>query len=154
MAYRDIAATFLLGDHPDVTIMLKDANAAGSQSDNPRRDIFTPEYRSNDFWNQYRSLGEKISSEWLTPYRSTTLAGQKGLGSFTKIIREDDTEDYGYLVVASGDPEAKEDTPDLMLYVIRDAKNAKAKGIEPISKDKLLEMAQTIAASVKRRPVQ
>ena len=31
------------------------------------------------------------------------------------------------------------------------AKNAKTKGIEPISKEALLEIAQTIAASVKRR---
>lgn len=73
--------------------------------------------------------------------------------TFVQFERKDGTQDYGYLAVAPGDPEAKEDAPDLMLYVIRDAKNAKAKGIEPVSKEALLEMAQTIAASVKRRPV-
>ena len=67
-------------------------------------------------------------------------------------MRKDDTVDYGYLVVTKGDPAAKEDTPDLMLYVVQDSKNAKAKGIAPMEKEAFLSMAQTIAASVKRRP--
>jgi len=40
-----------------------------------------------------------------------------------------------------------------MLYVMRDAANARAKGIEPMQKDEFLKMAREIAASVKRRPV-
>lgn len=60
--------------------------------------------------------------------------------------------DYGYLSVVRGDPDAKVDTPDLMFYVIRTAQNASAKGIEPVGKEEFLELAQTIAASVKRRP--
>jgi hypothetical protein len=39
-----------------------------------------------------------------------------------------------------------------MVYVIRDSHNAKGK--EPMPKDEFLKMAETIAASVKRRPVQ
>jgi hypothetical protein len=71
--------------------------------------------------------------------------------SFVKIVREDGSEDYGYLVVARGDPFAKEDTPDLMLYVVQNSRNAKAKGAVPMSKDAFLELAQTVAASVRRR---
>ena len=70
------------------------------------------------------------------------------------VMRTDDTIDYGYLAVVRGDPQAKVDTPDLMLYVIRDAKNAVAKGKKPIDKDEVLKMAEAIAASVKHRPVQ
>ena len=151
---RVVGTTYRFQRHPDVTVLLKDSSAAGPQPDNPRRDIFTAEYGSNDFWSQYRGIGQRVVSDWVPSYRSTRLAGRKGLASFVSITREDGTQDYGYLAVAPGNPEAKEDTPDLMLYVIRDAKNAKAKGIEPISKEALLEMAQTIAASVKRRPVQ
>jgi hypothetical protein len=151
---RSVATTYRLLEHPDVTILLKDSSAAGPQADNPRRDIFTAEYGSNDFWSQYKGIGQRVASVWSPAYRSTKLAGQKGLASFVEITREDGIQDFGYLAVAPGDPEAKEDAPDLMLYVIRDAKNAKAKGVEPIGKEALLEMAQTISASVKRRPVQ
>ncbi len=151
-APRVISMAYRLVAHPDVVVMLRDGIAA-SASPNQRKDVLSAEYRSNDFWSQYEGIGQRVSSVWLTPYRSTTLAGQKGLVSFTEITREDGTQDFGYLAVAPGNPEAKEDKPDLMLYVIRDAKNAKAKGIEPISKEALLEMAQTIAASVKHRAV-
>jgi hypothetical protein len=70
-----------------------------------------------------------------------------------KLTRQDDQIDYGYLAASAGDHLAKEDTPRLMLYVIRDAKNAQAKGIEPIGKDEFFKLAKDIAASVKRRPV-
>ncbi len=40
-----------------------------------------------------------------------------------------------------------------MIYVLRHAALAKAKGIEPVSKEALLKMAETIAVSVKRRSV-
>jgi hypothetical protein len=47
-----------------------------------------------------------------------------------------------------GDASAKEDSPTLMLYVIRTAKRAK---VEPLSKDQVKDIAERIAASVKRR---
>ena len=91
-------------------------------------------------------------NEWARGGHPVTLAGYKGLSSFVKFIRHDDAVDYGYAAVVRGDPNAKEDTPDLMVYVIRDSHNAKGK--EPMPKDEFLKMAETIAASVKRRPVQ
>lgn len=139
--------TYRLREHPDVTIFLKDSTA----STNPRKEVLTAKYRTNDFWGQY--AGETVKPAWFPVARDVKLAGQGGMATFVRFERKDGTEDYGYLAIAQGDPEAKEDTPDLMLYVIRDAKYAKAKGIEPIGKDALLRMAQTIAASVQRRPV-
>lgn len=57
-----------------------------------------------------------------------------------------------YLAVVRGDPDAAEDTPDLMLYVIRDAANATKRGVTPIGRDQLLELARGIAASIRKRP--
>ena len=147
--YRDIAVTYRLRDHPDVTVLLKDATAASA----PNKEVLTAKYRTNDFWAQYGGGTTDFKSAWSPVARDVNLAGQSGMQTFVQFVRKDGTQDFGYLAVAPGDPDAKEDTPDLMLYVIRDAKNAKAKGIEPVSKEALLEMAQTIAASVRRRPV-
>jgi hypothetical protein len=150
---RYIATTYRLQDHPDITVLLKDVTAAGvDPKANPA--VYDPESISNSFWSRYDSSYRKsLRSVWNTPYKNASLANSKGVESFVKIVRNDDAVDYGYLVATRGDPDAKEDTPDLMLYVIQDSKNAKAKGITPMEKDAFLEMAQTIAASVKRRPV-
>jgi hypothetical protein len=149
---RHIAMTYRLREHPDITIMLEDSSAVEiDPKANP--EVYDPEGISDSFWSRYDNTYRKsLRSVWSTPYRRIKLADSKGLESFVKIVRDNDAVDYGYLVVARGDPKAKEDTPDLMLYVIQDSKNAKAKGIEPLGKDAFLAMAQTVAASVKRRP--
>ncbi|AIY40555.1 hypothetical protein LT85_1397 [Collimonas arenae] len=150
---RVIAMTYRLKSHPDVTIMLEDATA--DQFDSEKREkISEPDYVIDDFWTQYRSPDASIRSLWEFPIkRSVTLAGQKGLASFVKITREGNI-DYGYFATVRGDPKAKTDTPDLRLYVIQEGSKAKAKGIEPIGKEEFLKMAETIAASVQRRPTQ
>jgi len=150
---RYIATTYRLRQHPDVTVLLKDVTAVvADPKANPA--VYDPESGSDSFWGRYDNTYRKsLSSEWYRPYKRITLSNSKGVESFVKIVREDGAVDYGYLVVARGDPHAKEDTPDLMLYVIQNSKNAKAKGIEPVSKEAFLQLAQTIAASVKRRPI-
>jgi len=150
---RYIAMTYRLREHPDVTIMLKDRNAVETDPKaNPA--VYDPEGISDAFWSRYDSTyRQSLKSVWSDPYRRIKLADSKGVESFVKIVREDGSVDHGYLVVARGDPHAKQDTPDLMLYVIQHSKNAKAKGIEPVTKEAFIEMAQTIAASVKRRPI-
>jgi len=148
---RYIAMTYRLREHPDVTIMLKDQNAVEIDP-NANPAVYEPESISNSFWSRYNSTNRKsVRSVWSRPYRHIKLANSKGLESFVKILRKDDTVDYGYLVVTKGDPAAKEDTPDLMLYVIQDSNNAQAKGVAPMEKEDFLSMAQTIAASVKHR---
>ena len=148
---RAIAVTYRLKEHPDVTILLDDKSAVEAPSgQDPSK--FTPEYKTEFFWRQ----------QYQDPVSGRNLANgtgeikfnnRKGIATFLELTRKDKTIDYGYSVVANGDPNAKEDTPDLMMYVIRDAKNAIAKGKEPIGKDEFLKLAQTIAASVKHRPV-
>jgi len=150
--WRHIAMTYRLREHPDITIMLRDQNAVEiDPKANPA--VYDPESISDSFWSRYDNMYRKsLRGVWNSPYRRAKLGNSKGLESFVKIVRKDDTVDYGYLVVTKGDPAAKEDTPDLMLYVVQDSKNAKAKGIAPMEKEAFLSMAQTIAASVKRRP--
>jgi len=115
-------------------------------------DKVTPEAQIEFFWQQSYQDRKRMESVWhfLHPVQ---LANVGGKASFVQLTRWDDQVDYGYLAVAEGDPNSKEDTPNLMLYLIRDAKNAKTKGIEPVGKDEFLKIAQTIAASVKHRPV-
>lgn len=146
---RQIGSTYRLREHPDVTVYLRDAVAASNQN----KEVLTAKYRTNDFWAQYGSGTTDFKSVWSANSKEVELGGQTGMQTFVQFVRKDGTRDFGYLAVAPGDPQAKEDTPDLMLYVVRDAKNAKAKGIEPISQEALIKMAQSIAGSVKRRPV-
>ncbi|MGZ3241371.1 MAG: T6SS immunity protein Tli4 family protein [Burkholderiaceae bacterium] len=151
---RNIAMTFRLKSHPDVTVRLEDSSAA-TYTDSKYEKNAKPEHQINDFWRQYEigPTGKLVGSLWETPkLRHIELDGQNGLASFVQIKRQDDSIDYGYFAVVRGDPKAKQDTPDLQLHVIREATHAKAKGIEPISKKEFLEMAQAIAASVKHRP--
>ena len=149
---RSIGVTYRLQDHPDVTIWLEDSSASSPMPDQDATK-FTAEYRTEFFWGQDYQSRKAYRSLW-PGTRQVQLDGRKGVASLVELKRDDDTIDYGYLAVARGDPNAKQDTPDLMLYVIRDAKNAVAKGKQPIDKDDFVKMAQTIAASVRHRPVQ
>lgn len=150
---RDIATTYQLKAHPDVTIWLKDSNAA--EYGNPiREENAQPQNRHNDFWTQYEHAKNtrQVDTIWDFPaLRSVKLAGQEGLASFVKITRKDNSIDYGYFAAVRGDPKAKQDTPDLQFYVIRTAANAKTKGMEPIGEKEFLEIAQAIATSIKHR---
>lgn len=165
--YRNIGMTYRLKSHPDVTIWLEDSSAA--EYDDPIREKNAqPAARHNDFWGQYGRGDRQVDTIWKLPaVRPVTLDGREGLASFVEITHREQparesafgpkskyrpkSTDYGYLAVVRGDPKAKQDTPDLRLYVIREAAHAKAKGIEPINEKAFLEMAQTIAASVKHR---
>lgn len=151
-ARRNLAMTYRLVDHPEIQITIKDASAANPPPGN-RTQNAEPLPVIQSLWDQHLTLFAKDGkNEWARGGHPVTLAGYKGLSSFVKFIRHDDAVDYGYAAVVRGDPHAKEDTPDLMVYVIRDSHNAKGK--EPMPKDEFLKMAETIAASVKRRPVQ
>ena len=149
-----VGTTFRLIAHPDVTIFLEDKLSGEIDPKTQDASKFTSDYITDSFWTYYGEYGKiKVKSLWSLPvYRHTQLAGQKALESFARIQREDGEEDFGYFSTARGDPNSKEYRPDLRFYVIRQAKHAKDKGIEPIGKEAFLKMAQAIAASVKRRP--
>ena len=149
-AGRLVAATYRLRDHPDVTIMLKDATATGVPS-NGSDGQYSAISQSNYFWTQDYQQAKSVKSLLNGSHSKVKLAGQMGVETMFRIERENNTVDYGYLVVVRGDPIAKRDTPDLMMYVISNADNARKKGKAPISKDAFFAMAQSIAASVRHR---
>ena len=150
---HSIATTYRLKSHPDVTVLLEDTSARRPYpSQDPAK--LTAVYKSNFFWTQdYRSYDSIKNLLTLRRYNTIDFAGQKGVESMVSMIRKDKvTQDYGYLVVTDGDPNAGTKKPELMLYVIRDAKNAEKRGMEPIGKEEFFKLAREIADSVKLRP--
>ncbi len=132
--------------------MLEDASASAPAAfQDPTK--FTAIYKSNFFWAQRYQSVKSRENLLHGSYHKIKFAGQHAVETMFKLTREDNTQDFGYLVVTRGDPDAKVDTPDLMMYVIQNAQHAVAKGIKPMEKDKFFEMAKAIAASVKPREI-
>lgn len=149
-AGRIVAATYRLRAHPDVTIMLKDATATGVPT-HSSAEKYSAIYQSNFFWTQDYQQAKSVKSLLNGSHNKVKIAGRNAVETMFRIERMDNTEDFGYLVVARGDPKAAVDTPDVMMYVIRNAENAKKKGIAPLTKDAFFAMAKSISASVKHR---
>jgi Tle cognate immunity protein 4 C-terminal domain len=152
-ARREVAISYRLKDHPDITVVLEDKTAP-VRLRNERSQQHSAKVASISFWGRYIQSDEGAESVWGDYYQGTKLAGYKGVHSYVEIKRADGTIDYGYYISVRGDSEAKEDEPDLTFWVIRNASVAKAKGVQPYGDEKsFLALAQSIAASVKRRPV-
>ncbi len=147
---RHIAVTYRLKSHPDITIWLQDSNGGPvPKGANPQR--FTTQY-DNEFWWRLNYRQHKYLKPIWRDLRETTLAGIAGHASLMELTRDDDTTDYGYFASARGDAGKEPDPTNLQMFVIRDAKNARARGIEPMGKDEFIKLAQVVAASVKKRP--
>ncbi|MCP1573791.1 hypothetical protein J2S30_002170 [Herbaspirillum rubrisubalbicans] len=146
------ATTYRLKAHPDITILLEESTA-GKPGEYERPEVFTAIYKSNFFWTQdYQNYDSIENLLKFRRHNKIPFAGQRGVESMVRMIRPDKiTEDFGYLVVTQGDPDAKVDTPDLMLYVIRDAQQAIKRGIKPVPKKEFFKLARQIADSVKHR---
>jgi hypothetical protein len=149
---RHIAMTYRLDAMPDIQLTFKDATAAVREPGIRTRNS-EPEPATVSFWSQLLTQAKEVRPLWTPSTRPVKLAGYSGLASFVQLTREDNTVDHGYLAVVRGDPKAKEDTPDLMLYIVQDSKQAEAKGKKPMSKDAFIALAERVAASVRRRPV-
>jgi hypothetical protein len=144
---RHVAVTMRLIDHPDVEIFFEDQTAPRPYKTGA--DLPDAKHLNFLFWKQEARHTKGI--EVLFPgYRNIELDGQTGSASFVEITRSDGSKDYGYAAVVSGDYTAKTDTPQLMLYAIRTASRTKG---TPVSKNELKDMAEKIAASIKRREV-
>jgi Tle cognate immunity protein 4 C-terminal domain len=150
---RQVATTYRLKEHPDITVLLQD-KTADPLLKNERSQHRSAVVASDSFWtNRYPAEREVVESLWSDPYQRTKLAGYNGVESYVEIKRADGTIDYGYYVSVRGSAEAKEDEPDMTLYVIRESSVAKAKGVLPYGDEKtFLALAKSIATSVKRRP--
>ena len=148
-AQRDIRVTYRLKEHPDVTVWLRDRDGGRSVYDDDYK-MSSVHYDNRYFWSQrYQDRSKVVMKE----NHTIRLAGIDGEYSVVELTREDGTIDYGYFASAIDDPEKIANPTNLQMFVIRDAHNAKAKGVEPMPKDEFIQLAKAIAATVQKRPV-
>lgn len=146
-----ISVTYRIKAHPDITISLEDVVAdATTDSENSRKPDIKREM--NSFWNQYRDIdnGESVKSVWNIPTtRSISLAGQNGEASFVKITRKNRRIDFGYVAITRNNEGNKRKS--LRLLVIQNSDYPRSEGIPSLGKDEILNLAETIAKTVKTR---
>ncbi|PZW75814.1 hypothetical protein C7399_120115 [Paraburkholderia tropica] len=140
---RIVGSTYRLQSHLDVLIFFRDSKAL---KDQPK---LTARQESEFVWTNEFGVGKAVKLRGASPWRTVKLDGREGVGSFGAITRNDDSTDYGYLVTVQGNPDASTDTPDLLLYVERNASAAEGKA--PVTADELEKIGAEIAASIKRR---
>ncbi|WP_300730060.1 T6SS immunity protein Tli4 family protein [Pseudomonas sp.] len=172
---RSMGTIMRLKDHPDVRILFRDASAI-FEDNYPHKENASVEMELRAFWERPDWDGVNYQALGFRKFPSVQMGGYKGQSTFVEITRPTrsskelcswgdeyfskvekkeagclpQTKDYGYIAYVKGDPDAKEDTPDLLLYVMQDSQNA-PDGKPTIGKDELRKMADTIAASIKRR---
>ena len=144
--HREIHVTFRLKAHPDVEIYFMDDSA--TMPDPNLKVVMDAKRELESFWRQYREKELQLEGGLERGFRTVHLAGREGVATRVNITRQDDAEDYGYTAYVKGDDVAVEDTPNLMLYVIRTAAHTRG---TPMSKNEVFKLAEQIAASVKRR---
>lgn len=145
---RNMAVTYRLKTHPDVTIFFQDLGMK------PTAGFIRPENESaKDFvtylWNR-KYQWSAVSKELIRPkWREIKMDEREGLGTFVKSTFKDGSIDYGYVAYVQGDHTSRNEQPDLLLYVMQDSRQAKDQ--PPMDKDELEKMAEHIVRSVKRR---
>ena len=140
---RIVGVSYRLKRHPDVLIFFRDTKV---QKYAPR---LTSRQENEFVWTSAFGVGKSVKLHGAFPWRTVKLDGREGVGSLATITRRDDSTDYGYLVTVQGDADATVDTPDLLLYVVRNA--AAANGKTPVSEGEIEEIGREVAASIKRR---
>jgi len=146
---RDVSATYRSKAYPDVSIIIQDSTPSESPS-SPSNAKAQSQFVLNEFWSQYEhsETGRKVSAAWgPRTTQAVRIDGRKGLSTFVKIVRVDGSIDYAYSAHVSGGTE----TPDLTLHVIREANSAQARGTTSTGQKELLELAQRIVATIRRR---
>lgn len=172
---RSMGTIMRLKDHPDVRILFRDQSASFDENFKKEENA-SVEQELRAFWERANWGGVKYQALGFRKFPSVQMGGYQGQSTFVEITRPtrsskeqcswDDeyfskaekkqagclpqTQDYGYIAYVKGDPDAKEDTPNLLLYVMQNSEDA-PDGKPTIGKDELKKMADTIAASIKRR---
>ena len=172
---RSMGTIMRLKDHPDVRILFRDQSALFEENYSKEENA-SVEQELRAFWERPDWGGVKYQALGFRKFPSVQMGGYKGQSTFVEITRPSyspiyecawdeeyfskaekkragclpPTLDYGYIAYVKGDPDAKEDTPNLLLYVMQNSKDA-PDGKPTIGKDELKKMADTIAASIKRR---
>lgn len=149
-----IAMTYRLKEHPDITVNLKSETAEPTPKPGGdiRPDAVTNDFRTDLYWGTVTAPGRLKSARslWHVPARrSVQLAGRPGQETFLAVVRKNAAEeDFIYLAVARGNPDAPEAAPDIRFFVEQKRENAIKRGIQPLTQDEVLKLARQIAASV------
>ena len=155
-----IAMTYRLKEHPDLTVNLKSETAEPTPKPGGdiRPDAVTNDFRTDLYWGTVTAPGNLLSARsiWHAPARrAVQLAGRPGQETFLAVVRKNAAEeDYIYLAVARGNPDAPETSPDVRFFVEQKRENAIKRSIKPLTQDQVLKLARQIAASVGPRRVQ
>jgi hypothetical protein len=148
-APRSVAVTMRLVDHPDVEVFFKD----GSDPYGYTADTNTPEVQLRSFWDGYsRDDLIKIIKMDTHYFHDIHIGEQSGKAAIVTITNRNGTTDYGYAAATVADFDRKTSAPSQMIYVIRTASRAIAKGIQPVSKEQIKDIAEQMMASIKRHP--
>ena len=144
---RNMAVTYRLKEHPDVTIFFQDLGTSpGPGERRPDESMDAKRYVTH-FWT--KRYGHAFREMQLNGkgFSSPKVDNRKGVAAFTRFIRRSKEVDYGYMAFVKGNSDNNE--PDLIFYVVRDSRQAK--GHPPMDKDKLEKMAEHIISTVKHR---
>ncbi len=149
--WRDIGVTYRLKSHPEIEILFVDRTASqtpvGYKEKSASREVqFFWEDDNPVRGKQVRLLSPHLPG--LMQFPDVKIAGYTGKSSFVEMTRQNGIVDYGYMAFVKGDSNAKEDKPDLLLYVIRNAERARG---TPLNRNEVEAIANHIAASVRRR---
>ena len=147
---RDIGITYRLKAHPEIEILFWDRSAyqtpTGYKEKSDSREVqFFWEDDNPVRGKQVRLLSPHVPG--MMQFPDVKMGGFTGKRSFVEITRQNGTVDYGYMAFVKGDPSAKDDKPDLLLYVIRDVSKAKGK---PLDRGEVEAIGDHIAASIRR----
>lgn len=143
---HNMAVTFRLIEHPDVSIFFQTLTAdPGPGNNRPNYEMSEKDYVTH-FWN--RIYGSKFRDIKLygKGFTYPEIDGRKAVAAFTKFTRFDKTVDYGYVAYVKGKTPTE---PTLMFYLIR--RGIQATGSPPVDKKDLEKMAEHIVASIKHR---
>ena len=143
---HNMAVTYRLKDHPDVTIFFQDL---GMKPEAGEEDNLNAKDYVKWLWNwQYQ--WSSVSKELISPkWRSIEMDGRNGLGTFVKSVFKDGVVNYGYVAYVQGDRNLRNKQPDLLLYVMQHGQLINDQ--LPMDKDELEKMAEHIVSTIKRR---
>jgi len=147
---RFIAATYRIKQHPDVTVWVRDRDAENPVPAGKLEQLRQSIHDVSFFWGQRYQDRNSVRSLWTVPH-PIEMRGVVGTASFVELTRDDGTIDYGYFASFWGTPDSSVGATQIEMFVIRDAKVAKAKGITPVDREALLDMAESVLHSIKAR---
>lgn len=143
---RNMGVTWRLKEHPDVTIFFQDLGPdPGPGESRPDPNMSAKDYVT-DFWNVRYGHSFRDIKLYGKGFSYPEIDKRKAVAAFAKFTRFSKEVDYGYVAFVKG---TTPDEPDLLFYVMRDSRQAKAR--QPMDKDELEKMAEHIVSSIKKR---